>query len=111
MQSVKIPLAEFIKAAAVAKMKRAPKGARGQIERRTILEFHPNFLVVDAPFQSQVIQVKCGFRETFIINGLQLSVTLQKLPKAEFIDLCVDKKSNTLLIMCEGLKITLKGGV
>lgn len=111
MQTVKIPLPEFMKACAMPKMKRAPKGARAQIERRTILEFHPNFLVVDAPFQSQVLQVNCGFRETFIMNGLQLFVTLQKLPKAAFIDLSVDKKSNKLVIMCEGLKVTLTGGI
>ena len=109
MQFIKVPLAEFLKATAAPKMKRMPKGVKGHIEKHTILEFHPNFLVVDAPTQSNVIQVKCGCRETFKIGSQHLYVTLQKLPKAEFAELALDSKTNNLIVRCDGLEIKLVG--
>lgn len=109
MRSVKVPFVEFKKAATVAKMRRSPKGAKGHIARLTTIDFHPNFLVIDAPFKSHVMDVKCGFRERISVNGLQLSVTLQDLPDTECIELMVDKASNKLTLIADGLKVIMLG--
>lgn len=109
MKFIKVPLTELLQASAAPKMKRMPKGVKGHIERHTILEFHPNFLVVDAPTQSNVIQVKCGCRETFKIGSLHLYVTLQKIPKAEFVELALNPKTNNLIVRCDGLEVNLVG--
>jgi hypothetical protein len=83
INTVSVPFAELLKFAAAPKMKRMPRGVKGHIEKHTIIEFHPTFLVVDAPAQSNVIQVKCGFRQSVKVGSQHLAVTLQKLPKAE----------------------------
>lgn len=109
MRSVKVPFLEFKNAAAVAKMRRSLKGPKGHIAQNTTIDFHPNFLVIDGPFKSHIINVKCGFRERISVNGLQLSVTLQDFAEADFIELVVDKKSNKLTLIHDALKVTIVG--
>lgn len=90
-------------------MRRSLKGTKGHIAKLTTIDFHPNFLVIDGPFKSHVMDVKCGFRERISVNGLQLSVTLQDLPDTEVVELVVDKASNKLSLIADGLKVTILG--
>lgn len=109
MSSVKVPLLELKNAASVSKMRRSLKGHKGHIAQKTTIDFHPNFLVIDGPFKSEVIDVKCGFRDRISVNGRQLSVTLDDLPETEFVELVVDRKANKLTLIAEGLKVTMLG--
>lgn len=109
MRSVKVPFQAFKNAAAMSKMRRSLKGENGHIAKKTAIDFHPNFLVVDGPFKSQVLDVKCGFRERIAVNGLQLSVTMNDLPEADFIELVVDKKANKLTLISDGQQVTILG--
>ncbi len=47
INTVSVPFAELLKFAAAPKMKRMPRGVKGHIEKHTIIEFHPTFLVVE----------------------------------------------------------------
>lgn len=107
MNFIITPMDELLKAAAVSKIKKMPKGVQGNMDKYTIIEFHPNFIVIDAPTQSNVIQVKTGIRQNIKINSQHLITTLQKLPKSENIELGVDNKSNLLIVKSDGLQIKL----
>lgn len=65
VNTVSVPFAELLKFAAAPKMKRMPRGVKGHIEKHTIIEFHPTFLVVDAPIEELLRKeaqgkIKCG---------------------------------------------------
>ncbi len=107
INTVSVPFAELLKFAAAPKMKRMPRGVKGHIEKHTIIEFHPTFLVVDAPTQSNVIQVKCGFRQSVKVGSQHLAVTLQKLPKAETIELGYNAANNSLIVRSDGMEVSL----
>ena len=107
INTVSVPFAELLKFAAAPKMKRMPRGVKGHIEKHTIIEFHPTFLVVDAPTQSNVIQVKCSFRQSVKIGSQHLAVTLQKLPKAETVELGYNPANNSLIVRSDGMEVSL----
>ena len=107
INTVSVPFAELLKFAAAPKMKRMPRGVKGHIEKHTIIEFHPTFLVIDAPTQSHVINVECGFRQSIKVGSQHLASTLLKFPKTENFEIGYDDSNKSLIVISGNLKVNI----
>lgn len=109
MKWVNLKISELLTATEPSKIKRMPKGVKGYLEKNTVLEFHPNFLVVDSPVKSQVINVKCGFRSTIKVGAKHLFVTLQKISEYDFVEFGIDQENDMLIVKFGATQVKIVG--
>lgn len=107
MQTVTLPLAELTKATAFVKMKRAPKGAKGSIERKTILAFYEGVVIVEGPAHTTHIPCTGGWQQRVGTSAAYLHTTLSKMPDSDTVDVGFDADKKLLVLKCGNLKVTL----
>ena len=96
-----------MKKAVVLPMKRAPKGARGNISRTTYLSFDHGSLLIEAPMHTTALISDSTFQAKVIVDAVQLTLTLEKMPKAECIELAIDRENRKLIMKVAALKVAL----
>lgn len=111
MATVTVPLADLIKASTFIKMKRMPKGVQGGFATDTILGFHRDYLIVEAPTGTTPIKLSGGFECRLAVSAKGLSLMLGQLPKSEAVTLGYSKKSQSLIIRCEETEVKLSAEV
>lgn len=107
MPSVMVPLPELIKAATFIKMKRMPKGVQGDFAKDTILGFHRDCLIVEAPTNVTMIKISGGFECRLSVNAKGLNLILGQIPKKDTVTLGYSKKEKSLIIGSDGTEVKL----
>lgn len=107
MPNVIVPLVDLIKASTFIKMKRMPKGVKGGFATDTILGFHRDCLIVEAPTNVTMIKLSGGFECRLSVNAKGLSLILGQIPDTEKVSLGYSKKDKSLVITSEGLEVKL----
>lgn len=106
---VSLPLKDLINACTPPEMKRMPKGVKGEVAKTTIIEFHPDFTIIDSTAQSKAFSQRIGIRKTVTVGNLHMHATLLKFPRVEQVELGCKADGQTLILKCQALEIKIVG--
>jgi hypothetical protein len=105
---VTVKLSELMKAVALPKMKRGPRGAHGSIPKTTILNFEEGSLLVEAPTHTTALIIQGTLQAKVLVDAAHLKHMLEKLPKVEFIELGIDRQNCKFIMKVVALMVALE---